>query len=344
MKIKTFEIEDRTILPKNLGEIFNTTEYCVIDIETTGLSRKYHQVILIGILYNTNDTIILKQFFAENPNEEINILLEFSNTFRNFPYVITYNGATFDIPFLKERFIFNNLEWNFDNIKHIDILQCLRKEKKQLPLENFKLKTVERFVGINRKDTISGKDSVLLYKEYVKNPSPSVEKTILLHNYEDIYYLNKLLTIFDSISIQKYDLIGKEIVINHHSKKINFNVYPKNILIKKGFLHIKGITESFKDILDVIYFGSNFNFEWYTYNGEFNIEIPLCEGYLSTGEKCSYINLENFNLSKSLFSKSDYYNEKYFPNKLMILKLEEHLNIHLIGELLSIILKSIFSK
>jgi len=343
MKVKTFEIEEKTILPKSLTGTFSLDEYCVIDIETTGLSSQYHEVILIGILYNINNTTILKQFFAQNPKDEINILNEFANIYKNFSYVITYNGATFDIPFLKKRFAYNNLAWDFDNIKHIDLLQCIRKEKKQLQLEDLKLKTVEHFVGINRRDTISGADSVLLYKEYVKHPSTSLEKTILLHNYEDIYYLNKLLNIFDSIFIDKYNLIGRDIVLTHNSKEITFNFFPKDIFIKKNIIYINGKTQNFKDMLDVMYYGCNFNFEWSTSEGEFNIKIPLSEGYLSTGEKCSYINLQNLNLSKSLFSKGNHYDEKYFHHNIMILKLEKYINTHLIGDLLFHILISIFN-
>lgn len=341
MKIKTFKIDDTATLPKILAEIFNSNEYCIIDIETTGLSGRYHKVILIGILYKINNTIILKQFFAENPDEEIHILHEFCNIFKIFSYVITYNGISFDIPFLKKRFKYNNLQWDFDNIKHIDILQCIRKEKKQLPVENLKLKTVERFLGINRKDTISGKDSVLLYNEYVRRPLSSIKKTILLHNYEDIYYLNKLLTIFDYISVDKYDLIGKDIIINNDSKKFVFTFYPKNISIKKNSLYINGKTSTFDDIFDIIHYDSNFSFEWYPNNGKFNLVMPLLKGYLTTGEKCNYINLKNFNLSKSHFNISAYYKDKFFPNNFMILKYKDEFNIDLIGELFSIIFELI---
>ncbi|MCK9267933.1 MAG: ribonuclease H-like domain-containing protein [Alkaliphilus sp.] len=342
MKIKTFKIYDTIALPKDLAEIFNPEEYCVLDIETTGLNRKYHKIILIGILYKINNIIILKQFFAENPDEEICILHEFCDIFNNFSYVITYNGASFDIPFLKKRFEYNNLQWNFDNIKHIDILQCIRKEKKQLPVENFKLKTIEKFLGINRKDTISGKDSVLLYNKYVKHPSPGIEKTILLHNYEDVYYLNKLLSIFDHISIDKYELMGKDIVINYNLKNIIFTFYPKDISIKKGALHINGQTSKFDNIFDVIHYDSNFQFKWYSNKGRFDFIMPLYEGHLITGEKCNYINLDNFDLSKFHFSISDYYNDKFFHNNFMILKCVNKFNIDLIGELLRIIFKKIF--
>ena len=343
MKIKTFETKDKTILPLSLSSIFNSDEYCIIDIETTGLSSKYNQIILIGILYNINNTVTIKQFFAENPKEEIHILKEFAHIYKNFSYVITYNGASFDLPFLQERFSHNNLEWNFTNIRHIDILQCLRKQKEKLPLENLKLKTVERFIGINRKDTISGKDSVLLYKEYVKHPSPSLEKTILLHNYEDIYYLNNLLNIFDRIHIEKYDLIVNNIVIVHNSQDINFCFFPKDISIKKNMLIIKGRTPKLKKVLDVMYYESSFTFEWFPSDGIFSIQIPLYEGHISTGEKCSYVNLENFNLSKSLFTTNTNYTEKYFPNSFMVLKIEKDISINLISDLLNHILGSIFS-
>lgn len=343
MKIKTYEIKDKSILPKSLAEIFHADEYCVVDIETTGLSRQYHQVILIGILYNMNGTIILKQFFAEHPKEEINVLREFSNTFKNFSYIITYNGQAFDIPFLKARFHSHNLNWSFDHIKHIDILQCIKKERQQLPLENFKLKTVEKFLGINRRDTISGKDSVLLYKEYVRHPSTSLERTILLHNYEDIYYLNQLLPIFDRIYINKFDLVGKTISVNHSSKEINFTFYPKDLSIKKKVLYVEGTSEKFEDEFDFIYFKPSLNFEWFPKEGKFNIRLQLYEGYLSTKEKCNYIDLEELTLSKALFKQSKHFDERLFPNNFMVLRVEKDMNFYLIGDLIKHLLNKIFS-
>lgn len=341
MEIKTIKVIDNSTLPETLSEIFSHEEYCVVDIETTGLSGKYNKVILIGILYKFDKTIISKQLFAENPNEEIHILNEFANIFKNFSYIITYNGASFDIPFLKKRFQYHNIKWSFHNIKHIDILQFIRKEKDKLNLKNLQLKTVEKFLGINRTDTISGKDSILLYKQYVKHPCPSIKKTILLHNYEDIYYLNILLTIFNHISVDKYDLVGKDIVINNNNKKIIFNFYPKDISIKRNSLLINGQSSIYKDIFDLIHYDPNFSFQWYPNKGIFNIIIPILEGYLSTGEKCIYINLENFNLSKSDFKLNTYYKNKFFPNNLMILKYKDNFNIDLLGELFSIIFEFI---
>lgn len=342
MKIKTFKIDEANILPESLVPILEEDKYCVVDIETTGLSSRYNRVILIGILYRLNNYTLVQQFFAENPKEEIQILNEFSNIFKNFTHVVTYNGISFDIPFLKDRFARNNLHWDFNNVKHIDILHHIRSDKNRLNLENLKLKTVEGFLGINRKDTISGKDSVLLYNEYVKNPSPSIEKTILLHNYEDVYYLNKLLNIFDHISVDKYDLTGRDVPINYNSKDITFTFYPKDTSIKKNTLYIKGQSNTFNDMFDFVHYDPSFQFNWYPTKGKFDFTMPLYEGYLSTNERCNYISLDSLNLSKSYFKESTYYNSKFFPNNLFILKYDNEFNLGLVGDLLKFIFQGIF--
>lgn len=344
MKIKTFNIDEKTLLPGKLDSVLTTDEYCVVDIETTGLSRQFNKVVLIGILYNSNNSIVLKQFFAERPSEEIDILIEFASILKEFSYVVTYNGAAFDIPFLKERFNANNLNWCFDNIQNIDILQHLKRERKQLPLENLKLKTVEAYLGIYRKDTISGKDSVLLYNEYVKNPSISLEKTILLHNYEDIYYLNKLLKIFDMIDIHTYDLIGKKLDINYRNNNITLNLFPKDIIIKSGFVELNIKTQSYSHILDIVHYEPNFEFKWNIEIGHFYMRIPLINGTTTLREKCSYVDLNNFNISKDNFYSSHNYDIKHFINNYMIVKHGSSVNIFLIMDLIQNILINTLSK
>ena len=88
----------------------------VFDIETTGLSPKYCKVILIGIMYNLNNKSIIKQFFAENEDDENKLLLEFINEIKNFENHITFNGLTFDIPFLNSRFDKHNINYNLQNM------------------------------------------------------------------------------------------------------------------------------------------------------------------------------------------------------------------------------------
>ncbi|MGL5693232.1 MAG: ribonuclease H-like domain-containing protein, partial [Peptostreptococcaceae bacterium] len=182
-------ISDKYIdIPKN---------HFVFDIETTGLSPKFCKVILIGIVYNENNKTIIKQFFALNENEEKELLQAFINEIKQFTKHITFNGFTFDIPFLNYRFQKHEIDFSLDKHDDLDILRLVRPFKEKLSLLDCKLKTIEKYIKITRNDTISGKESVELYKEFTSTQCKNLKDKILLHNYEDIYYLAQLIKIQD---------------------------------------------------------------------------------------------------------------------------------------------------
>ncbi|KXZ39359.1 hypothetical protein SAMN05661008_00455 [Alkalithermobacter thermoalcaliphilus JW-YL-7 = DSM 7308] len=220
MEIITHTIDELLPIPES---------FCVFDIETTGLSSKYNCVILIGLLYVKNNKTIIQQFFAHDPTFEKEILFYFKEVFKTFDKHITFNGISFDIPFLNNRFSYNDLDFFIDKKDNIDILKLIKPHQKKLNLADCKLKTVEKLLGINRKDTISGKESVNLYKEFVKTKNINLKEKILLHNYEDIYYLAKLFKIKDIIS-SKQDFIEVNIFDNKFKLKLDSFKVLRNIL------------------------------------------------------------------------------------------------------------------
>ena len=87
----------------NINKSLNTSKYftekniCFLDIETTGLSRKYNQIYLIGIIYYEEDNgWKLMQFFAKDLEEEKVLLEKFNAVILNFNLIVNYNGNTFD--------------------------------------------------------------------------------------------------------------------------------------------------------------------------------------------------------------------------------------------------------
>lgn len=258
MEVITHKIDEIIDIPKNS---------CVFDIETTGLSPKYTHVILIGLLYIKDNQTIIKQFFAHNTNDEKELLFYFKEVFKAFDNHITFNGHRFDIPFLNKRFEKNNLDFFIDKEKDMDILKIVKPYKSKLNLENCKLKTVESLLDIKRKDTISGKESVDMYKEFEKTKNESLKTKILLHNYEDIYYLAKLFKIQDIIDsnetyidisymnsnfklrLLKYKFKGDIIYIDYVSK----NKIPINIQIYEDDYSIIGSNQTIKIELNISY-------------------------------------------------------------------------------------------
>lgn len=220
-------------------------KHFVFDIETTGLSPKFCKVILIGIVYNENNQTIIKQFFASNDDEEKELLLAFIDEIKSFNKHITFNGFTFDIPFLNSRFKKNKIDFSLNKDDDIDILRLIKPYKEKLSLLDCKLKTIEKYIGINRDDTISGKESVELYNEFKNTQDKKLKDKILLHNYDDIYYLSQMIKIKDiildklnpliiNINNQKLSLVQNSYKINKNNLTMKydiFNGYLKNINI-----------------------------------------------------------------------------------------------------------------
>ena len=208
----------------------------VFDIETTGLSPKFCKVILIGIVYNENNQTIIKQFFASNENDEKELLLAFVNEIKSFSNHISFNGFTFDIPFLNSRFKKHKIDFLLNKYDDLDILKLIKPYKEKLSLLDCKLKTIEKYIGINRDDTISGKESVELYNKFIKTQDKSIKYKILLHNYDDIYYLSLMIKIKDIIleklnpltintSSQTLKLVSSSYNINKTNLSMKYDIF-----------------------------------------------------------------------------------------------------------------------
>ena len=210
------------ILTENLN-IDNDT--FIFDIETTGLNPKFCKIILIGILYNCQGKTIIKQFFAENEDEEQDILTAFIDHIKHFKKHVTYNGLAFDIKFINYRLKKYNIDFSLNSEDDFDIFKFIKPFKYALNLESCSLALVEKFFGIHRDDSINGEKSIELYKEFVENQDEKLLDTILLHNYEDIYNLSKLINIHDLVK-EKLNLL--EINANNYKLEIHPLKYKIN--------------------------------------------------------------------------------------------------------------------
>lgn len=272
MEIITNRCDDFIDIPKS---------HFVFDIETTGLSPKFCKVILIGIAYNENNKTIIKQFFALNENEEKDLLLAFVNNISSFEKHITFNGFTFDIPFLNSKFKKHNIDFCLNKDDDMDILRIVKPYKEKLCLLDCKLKTIEKYLGINRNDTISGKESVELYKEFENSQDETLKNKILLHNYEDIYYLSKMLKIQDIIIENLNPLI---LYINNETLKL----VPTNYKISKTSLNMKyNIFSGYINNINIY----KDNYSIFTEKDNLNINIDINKGIDSNNNEILFYKL-----------------------------------------------------
>ncbi len=146
-----------------------------LDIETDGLDS-HNQVTVVGV-YDGRRT----RSYVAGEN-----LDQFAEDIGRFAVLVTFNGATFDLPFLRRRF--GNI---FDQL-HVD----LRFGLARLGLHGG-LKVIERRLGLQRGEDIadiSGEDAVRLWHEYRRGSGEALQ-LLLQYNRADVENLEPLMEI-----------------------------------------------------------------------------------------------------------------------------------------------------
>lgn len=203
-------------LPDEKKQIF-------FDIETTGFSSNSDICYLIGVVYNDKGTIKYNQWFADTPREEEEIIRSFCVFLDNCSSVIHFNGDGFDIPFITERGKKYGITLDFSRLESIDILKHTRNIRNLLKLENYKQKTLEGFLEINREDKYSGGELINIYKRYTAFKEPSDRELLLLHNRDDILGMLPLYSILSYENIFNKNFNLENVVLS------NLNSNEKNI-------------------------------------------------------------------------------------------------------------------
>jgi hypothetical protein len=165
------------LLPANqcwrlFPEFRESTVY--LDIETTGLDRYYNTITTIA-LYDGQSI----KTYVQGQNLE-----DFIEDIQKYKVIVSYNGKSFDIPFIEHYF---NIRLDHANIDLRYVLFSL----------GFRggLKGCERQLGMDRGDLsdIDGFFAVLLWDEYQKTGDPKALDTLLSYNIQDTINLENLM-------------------------------------------------------------------------------------------------------------------------------------------------------
>ena len=165
------------LLPSNQSwrffpEFRESTVY--LDIETTGLDRYYNSITTIAI-YDGHEI----KTYVQGQN-----LNDFIEDIQKYKVIVSYNGKSFDIPFIENYF---NIRLDHAQIDLRYVLYSLGYRGG--------LKGCERQLGMDRGELsdIDGFFAVLLWDEYLRTGDQKALDTLLAYNIQDTITLENLI-------------------------------------------------------------------------------------------------------------------------------------------------------
>jgi hypothetical protein len=166
---------------------------CYLDIETTGLSMA--PLFLVGLMYASEGCLVVDQLFARDYSEEAAVLGFLAHFMPRFDILVTFNGITFDVPFIRERMTINRLAFP-EPSSHIDLLPLARLVV-GAKTPNHRLQTLEMHLCKRRRvGDISGAEIPDAYHEFVRTGDAKDLANIFHHNRLDLVTMLQLVTVF----------------------------------------------------------------------------------------------------------------------------------------------------
>ncbi len=154
--------------------------WLVLDIETCGLRSM--PLFLVGMLDTGRGEVT--QLLASNHAAEPLLLAAAAERLANAAHVVTFNGATFDLPYIADRARY----WRLGEPQmpaHVDLLQLMRRQVPDLP--SLRLSAIETSVlGLRRVGDVGGSDIPGIYTDFVRAPRVETIAPVLAHNLIDL--------------------------------------------------------------------------------------------------------------------------------------------------------------
>ena len=166
-----------------------------LDTETTGLAGGAGTyAFMVGLGWFTEAGFCLRQFFLRDPSEENEFLQVLAEQFVNKTLLVTFNGKSYDVPLLRNRFALKKQPFSLDSLDHLDLLTLARRLwSNRLPSRRLRALESE-ILGVERsEEDIEGHLIPDVYFGFLKNGEVGQLPQVFHHNKMDIVAMVALL-------------------------------------------------------------------------------------------------------------------------------------------------------
>jgi len=167
-----------------LLSFFSFKDIAVVDIETLGLTFSF-PIILVGVLSLCSDKYETRQYVALDYHLEGGMLQQAIADLSHFAVIVSYNGKSFDVPYINYRAIYHGLHRALNQV-NIDLLFHVRKHYGKR-ISDCRLATVEReILGATRPSDIPGGGIPAAFSRYLETGDTSYLQPVIDHNLFDL--------------------------------------------------------------------------------------------------------------------------------------------------------------
>jgi len=177
-----------------VGQALPAEQLVFLDTETTGLAGGTGTVaFLLGVGRIDGDELRLRQFFLTGFRGEAALLQEAAAWAAGRPYLVTFNGKSFDVPLLATRYRLARLPDPFAALHHVDLFHPTRRAfSSQWP--DCRLQTAEkRLLGFQRVHDLPAHLVPETWFAFVRRGTTHRLPDVLAHNRWDLVSLVALL-------------------------------------------------------------------------------------------------------------------------------------------------------
>ena len=190
------EVRRQTVMlmqGETMPEDFDPCRILYLDTETTGFMGAGTVAFLVGVGWMDENGFTVRQYLMRDYPEEKFLLERLRDDLARFDVICTFNGRSFDVPLLRDRFLMNRMSPACLEKPHIDLLHIARRVWK-LRLKKCNLGHLEEAVlGIAREGDIPGAQVPQWYFDYLKTGQFDLLRDVIDHNAQDIASLCVLL-------------------------------------------------------------------------------------------------------------------------------------------------------
>jgi uncharacterized protein YprB with RNaseH-like and TPR domain len=205
-----------------LSGLHEDSDFLFLDLETMGLFAGQPLVVAGIARLGSDNTIVVDQYVVRDFPDELALLSEVNRQVNTHRVMVTYNGKSFDLPFLVGRSAYYGIKLKPPGV-HFDLLHfCRRAWGKQglsraesdasapgdcpsfsrgtSPLSSVSLRSIEQSIlGIGREADLPGELVPEFYYDYLRTGNAGFLKPIVDHNRQDV---ESLVNVFSELVAQ----------------------------------------------------------------------------------------------------------------------------------------------